>query len=156
MITKVVLGDGTVLENVEDVQEVVQNNGNYILNGLTIYIVKDEDGIMPNVPEIETIFTKTGILNNIKVYKKDVIEIKIDEETGEEIKIYGDEYLALETSKYTGVQGIYRHIESDRIFISLTADPTKIADEKYNELVAENERLEQTILELTMLLGGVM
>lgn len=156
MITKVILGDGTILENVEEIQEVVQNNGNYILNGLTINIVKGENGTVPNVPEIETIFTKTGILNNIKVYKKDVIEIKIDEETGEEIKIYGDEYLALETSKYTGVQSIYKHIENDRISIQLTSDPTSIADEKYNELVAENERLEQTILELTRLLGGVM
>lgn len=156
MITKVVLGDGTVLENVEEVQEVVQNNGNYILNGLTINIIKDENGVVPNVSEIEAIFSKAGRLNNIKVYKKDVIETKIDEETGKEIKIYGDEYLALETSKYTGVQSIYKHIESDRISIQLTSDPTSIADEKYNELVAENERLEQTILELTMLLGGVM
>jgi len=156
MITKVVLGDGTVLENVEEVQEVVQNNGNYILNGLTINIIKDENGVVPNVSEIEAIFSKAGRLNNIKVYKKDVIETKIDEETGKEIKIYGDEYLAFETSKYTGVQSIYKHIESDRISIQLTSDPTSIADEKYNELVAENERLEQTILELTMLLGGVM
>ena len=156
MITKVILGDGTTLENVEEVQEVVQNNGNYILNGLTINIIKDENGVVPNVSEIETIFSKAGILNNIKVYKKDVIETKIDEETGEEEKIYGDEYLALETSKYTGVQSIYKHIESDRISIHLTSDPTSIADEKYNELVAENEKLERTILELTMLLGGVM
>ena len=156
MITKVILGDGTILENVEEVQEVVQNNGNYILNGLTLNIVKKEDEILPDIAEIEMLFSKSNILNNIKIYRKDLIETTINEETGEEIKTYGEEYLALETSKYTGVQSIYKHLENDRISIQLTSDPTSIADEKYNELVAENERLEQTILELTMLLGGVM
>ncbi len=156
MITKVILGDGTILENVEEAQEVVQNNGNYILNGLTLNIVKKEDEILPDISEIEMLFSKSDILNNIKIYRKDLIETTVNEETGEEIKTYGEEYLALETSKYTGIQSIYKHLESDRISIQLTSDPTSIADEKYNELVAENERLEQTILELTMLLGGVM
>lgn len=153
MITKVILGDGTILDSVEEIQEIVQNNGDYIFNGLTINITKDKAGIIPDISEIENIFNKPNVLNTIKVYKKDLIETKTDE-TGKEINIYGEEYLALETSKYTGIQSIYKHINNDRISIQLTADPTKISDDKYNRLLAENERLEQTILELSMLLGG--
>lgn len=87
--------------------------------------------------EIETIFRKTDILKVIKVYKKDIIDKEIDEITNEEIKTYGDEYLAIEVSKYTGVQSIYKHVENAKLSIQLTADPTKIVDAKYNELLAE-------------------
>lgn len=153
MITKVVLGDGTILDNVDDVQEVVQNNGNYILNGLTINLIK-KNNIELNLSEVESIFGRSGVLSNIKIYNKDIINTELDA-NGQEITVYGEEYVSLETSVYTGVQSIYKHISDGRISIQLTSDPTNIADDKYNELVAENERLEQTILELTMLLGGM-
>lgn len=151
MITRVVLNNNIVLENINEIQEVVQNNGNYILNGLTLNITKGESNLLPTLAEVEDIFNEPNVTSNIKVYKKDIIET-----TDEGLNIYGDEYLSLDTSKYTGIQSIYNDVNNDRISIQLTSDPTSIADEKYNELVAENERLEQTILELTMLLGGVM
>lgn len=150
MITRVVLNNNIVLENINEIQEVVQNNGNYILNGLTLNITKGESNLLPTLVEVEDIFNKPNITSNIKVYKKDIIET-----TDEGLNIYGDEYLSLDTSKYTGIQSIYNDVNNDRISIQLTSDPTNIADNKYNELVAENERLEQTILELTMLLGGI-
>lgn len=153
MITRIVLGDGTILKNVDDIQEIVQNNGNYILNGLTINIIKDEDGISPSVSEIETTFSKPNVLEKIRIYKKDLKDTQINEETKEEIRTYGDEYLALETSKYTGIQSIYKHVESDRISIQLTADPTKLADDKYNQLIVENETLKQSIAELTAMMA---
>ena len=153
MITKVVLGDGTILGNVDDVQEVVQNNGNYILNGLTINLIK-KNNIELNLSEVESIFGRSGVLSNIKIYNKDIINTELDA-NGQEIPIYGEEYLSLETSIYTGVQSIYKYISDGKVSIQLTSDPTNIADNKYNELVAVNERLEQTILELTMLLGGM-
>lgn len=153
MITRIVLGDGTELTNVSEVQEIVQNNGTYIYNGLTINFSKKQDGTLPySASELQDIFSADNVLDNLKIYKKDIIST-VDEE-GNSTTEYSDEYLALETSKYTGVQSIYHHVGAGTISIQLNSDPTKLADERYNDLQEENKLLNQAILELSMLLAG--
>lgn len=156
MITKVELGDGTALENVEEVQEIIQNEGDSILYGLVINITKDAEGALAEISDIGDIFSRSGVLNSITVFKKDIADSYIDETTGEEVRTYGEEYVALSTARYTGVKSIYKHTEGNRISVHLTIDPTKLSDGKYNTLLSENARLEQTILEMSMLLGGAM
>ncbi|SHN88241.1 hypothetical protein SAMN02745215_05231 [Desulfitobacterium chlororespirans DSM 11544] len=64
------------------------------------------------------------------------------------MRAYGEEYVALSTSKYTGVKSVYKHVEGNRISVHLTVDPVKIADDKYNALLTENEAL-KTLLATT-------
>ena len=151
MITRVILGDGTELHNVESVIEIVQNGGDYVYNGLIIDIQNHNEGESVSITEVQEIFSRPNVLNSLNVYRKDEVNRLLDDETGEYIIEYSDEYLSFETSKYVGVKSIYRDIASDRITVSLSVDHTQIADDKYNELVEANEYLRGVI---DVLLGG--
>lgn len=104
-----ILEDGTALENVEEGQEIIQNEGNAILYGLVFSIIKNSEGVLPEISDIEDVFSRPGILNSIAVCKKDTVDSSVDE-TGKEVNLYGNEYIALNTSRYTGVQSIYKHV----------------------------------------------
>lgn len=157
MITRVVLGNDTELTNIEEVREVVQDNGDYIYKGISINI-KDT-----SVNEVLNRLSEENALQRIKVYKKDELERSVDEETGEVTYIYGEEYLCLESSDYTGLKSIYGNIDTGLVTISLGADHTKLADEKYNELInenanlkAQNESLSRAVAELTAIISTIL
>ena len=156
MITKIVLGNGQELFNVEEVQETIQNEGNYIRRGLTINLTSNEErGI--KISDIETLFNIDGVLSSIEVYKKDSLERVLYEETDEWVEVFGDEYLLDTYTEYSGATSIYKHINTGRISIQLIADPSNLEDSKYRELLAKNEEAKNIIADLTelVLMGGI-
>ncbi len=148
MITRVVLGTGEEITNVDDVQETVSNTGEYIQRALTVNIVKDADGRLPVISDLEAMFRAEGALNPLRIYAKDIIEY-----TEDDTPIYGEEYLVLETNQYINIRHIYKHLAEPRISINLSVDPIDVSGEKAAQLEQENAELRQAIAELSMIVA---
>ena len=148
MITCVVLGTGEELVNVEDVQETVSNTGEYIQRALAINIVKDANGNLPAISDLEAMFRAEGALKPLRIYAKDVVDHAEDG-----TPIYGEEYLILETDQYTNIRHIYKHLAGPRISVNLSIDPIDISGEKAQQLEEENAELRQAIAELSMIVA---
>lgn len=162
MITRIVLGNETELTNIEEVKEIVQDNGDYVYKGVAIDLLSMDADNSLSMTDVTEILSADKALDNIKIYKKDELNRTIDEETGDESFEYGEEYLSFESSDYPGLKSIYGDIGSGKISISLGADHTKIADNKYNELIeknisleSQNETLIQSIAELTAIISSL-
>lgn len=161
MITRVVFGNGFELDNVEEVREVVQDNGDYIYRGLALNILSEDVSLA--ISNISSKLSEDKALSKIQIYKKDKVDVSVNEETGEVITEYGDEYLSFESSDFVGLKSIYGDINTGLITLSLNTDHTKLADEKYNELVnenaslkAQNETLSQAVAELTAIISSML
>lgn len=146
MITKIVLGTNVEIQNVSDIQESIQNTGEYIKKALTINLVKNLSGNLQNLTDLESILRVEGALNNIKIFKKDVIESNYEGDV--EILVYSEEYLESEHTQYTNIQSIIKHSDNSMVSITLTVDPTSISDEKATRLSLENVQIRQQSAEL--------
>ena len=144
MITKIVLGNGEVLENVGDMQETIENDTNYTRRNLNIHL-KGEEQAGIEIGDIEEIFSRDNVLTKIEVYKKDSVERVFDEDYDDYIEIFGEEYLSDTFTEYTGIVSIYKSIDSGRISVHLSTNPSNLADDKYIELVEENRELKLII-----------
>lgn len=148
MITRIVLATGQEISNISDVQEVIQNNGDYVKRALTINILTNKDSEALSLSKVEELFRAEGALKNIKVYKK-------DDNTEQNF-----EYLESEYTEYCSIQSIIKHSSSSMISVVLTIDPTDISGGKAKQLEQENETLKQQLAglqsamaELTMMLS---
>lgn len=148
MITRIVLATGQEISNISDVQEVIQNNGDYVKRALTINILANKDSEALSLSKVEELFRAEGALKNIKVYKK-------DDNTEQNF-----EYLESEYTEYCSIQSIIKHSSSSMISVVLTIDPTDISGGKAKQLEQENETLKQQLAglqsamaELTMMLS---
>lgn len=126
---------------------------------MTINIYKDELGQLPTVTFIEELLRVENALSSIKIYKKDIVEVK---EINDEISTtYGDEYLESEHIGYSTIQSIIKHSNGGMISIVLIIDSADISGDKAKQLEQENKSLNQQIIglqsamaELTMMLNA--
>lgn len=146
MITKIEVGS-QVLIGIDEVQEIVQNEGNYLLKGLTIGIRAGEQNTMSF---IETVFS--GDIGNIKVYGKEPLS-SIEEST--EV-VYGEEKLLHEYTNYDGMKSIYYDVAHKRFTVSLSMSAANIADAKYQKLLAERDKLQQALDEMSLAMAEIL
>lgn len=145
MISKITLGSGVSLENIHEVFELVETGGGGIRRNLSINL-RDEEST-PSLSEIEAIFASAEDISPVEIYKRDAIE---GTDSPQE---FGEEYLSETLTLYSGVVSLYRCMDSKRISINLTTDPSDLADEKYQELVEKNNMKQQ---EINSLNGAIM
>lgn len=146
MITKIEIGTHTITE-VEEVNEIIQNEGDYILKGLTINIKQTEKN---TIHFLETIFS--GNVGTIKVYGKE----EIPKANPMEEQTYAEEKLIEQYSDYTGTKSIYYSLDLHRFTISLSMSAARIADQKYKELLEERDKLKKTVDAMSMALADIM
>ncbi|MDO4720488.1 MAG: hypothetical protein Q4A78_07475 [Peptostreptococcaceae bacterium] len=142
MITKIEVGTVVLIE-VEEVLEMIQNEGDYLMRGLSLYIKESKKNTMK---ELEKIFS--GTIPAIKVYGKEQLEA--EDET------YGEEKLLKEYTDYTGMKSIYYSTDTKRFHVSLTMSAARIADNKYKELLAERDKLSKDIDDLNVTIAELI
>lgn len=138
MITKIEVGT-VVLTDVEDVLEITQNEGDYRMRALSISVRESKKNTMK---ELEKIFS--GTVPAIKVYGKEQSEADAEEK------------LLQEYEGYTGMKSIYHSALTKRFDVSLTMSAAHIADQKYQELLSEKEKLSKDIDDLNVTIAELI
>lgn len=146
MITKIEVGN-QVLIGIDEVQEIVQNEGDYLLKGLTLSLRANEQN---TVSFLETVFS--GDIGNIKVYGKEQLPAT---EEGAEAE-YGEETLLHEYTNYDGMKSIYYDVMHKRFTVSLSMSAANIADAKYQKLLAERDKLQQALDEMSLAMAEIL
>lgn len=142
MITKIEVGT-VVLTDVEDVLEITQNEGDYRMRALSISVRESKKNTMK---ELEKIFS--GTVPAIKVYGKERAESDSEADT--------EEKLLQEYEGYTGMKSIYHSALTKRFDVSLTMSAAHIADQKYQELLSEKEKLSKDIDDLNVTIAELI
>jgi hypothetical protein len=114
MITKITLGNGSTVTDISDIQETVQDMGEYIQRALTVNIGVNSEGTAADINVIEAAFTVVNALSSIQVYKRD--EVSINDQG---VATYGDEYLSTTIAGYIKVRSIYKHFSSGLVAVTL-------------------------------------
>lgn len=143
-ITKVRVGNHEIKE-VQDVQVLIQNEGDYILKGLLLQIAETKENTSA---KLEKIFS--GEIPVIEVFGSDALPGNSDPIA------YGPENKVAQYEGYTGMKSISYHLRQKQFTVNLSMSAARIADNKYKELLAERDKLSKDIDDLNVTIAELI
>lgn len=135
-IAKIQIANQSITD-IEDIREILQNEGDYILRALIIQIKETSKNTLS---KLEKIFS--GEIGTIQVFVK-------DPQTQAES-------LDKEYKEYTGMKNLSYQVTSKSFTVNLSMSAARIADAKYKELLAERDKLSKDIDDLNVTIAELI
>lgn len=146
MISKLILGDKTVIRGVQDIQTTIMNLNGSIEHALCIVVGPYED-VRPTAEEIYEQLSRPGALTKIVAAKRDYIPGTIGPDGIQGESIYSDEYY-VDFLMYNSIKAVYKSESNDVVTATLVTAPNDLSDSRYNELLTAYKDLSLAMSEI--------